>query len=82
MAASPFRPALDLMAQYAAYHRDKRNIVTHFIGIREQGDAGTPIVASAPESAVAVAYRATARRMAAELARRPKARVSLGAQLL
>ena len=33
MAASPFRPALDLMAQYAAYHRDKRNIVTHFVGI-------------------------------------------------
>jgi uncharacterized membrane protein YGL010W len=33
MAASPFRPALDLMAQYAEYHRDKRNIATHFIGI-------------------------------------------------
>ena len=33
MAASPFRPALDLMAQYAAYHRDRRNIATHFIGI-------------------------------------------------
>jgi uncharacterized membrane protein YGL010W len=33
MAASPFRPALDLMAQYAQYHRDKRNIVTHFVGI-------------------------------------------------
>jgi uncharacterized membrane protein YGL010W len=33
MAASPFRPALDLMAQYATYHRDKRNIVTHFVGI-------------------------------------------------
>jgi uncharacterized membrane protein YGL010W len=33
MAASPFRPALDLMAQYAMYHRDKRNIVTHFVGI-------------------------------------------------
>jgi ATP-binding protein involved in chromosome partitioning len=52
------------------------------IGIRMQGDAGTPIVAADPASAVAVAYRATARRMAAELARRPKARVSLGAQLL
>ena len=33
MAASPFRPTLDLMVQYAAYHRDKRNIATHFIGI-------------------------------------------------
>lgn len=33
MAASPFRPALDLMAQYAAYHRDRRNIASHFIGI-------------------------------------------------
>jgi uncharacterized membrane protein YGL010W len=33
MAATPFRPALDLMAQYAQYHRDKRNIATHFVGI-------------------------------------------------
>ncbi|MGA8033341.1 MAG: Mpo1-like protein [Casimicrobiaceae bacterium] len=24
---------LDLMVQYAAYHRDRRNIATHFIGI-------------------------------------------------
>jgi len=31
--ASPFRPAIDLMAQYAAYHRDRRNIATHFVGI-------------------------------------------------
>lgn len=31
--ASPFRPALDLMVQYAQYHRDRRNIATHFIGI-------------------------------------------------
>jgi len=31
--ASLFRPALDLMTQYAAYHRDRRNIITHFIGI-------------------------------------------------
>ena len=28
-----FRPAEVLMAQYAAYHRDRRNIATHFIGI-------------------------------------------------
>jgi uncharacterized membrane protein YGL010W len=33
MAASPFRPALDLMVQYAKYHRDRRNIATHFVGI-------------------------------------------------
>lgn len=33
MAASPFRPALDLMVQYAQYHRDRRNIATHFVGI-------------------------------------------------
>lgn len=31
--ASLFRPVLDLMAQYAAYHRDRRNIATHFVGI-------------------------------------------------
>ena len=30
---TPFRPAFDLLAQYAAYHRDRRNIVTHFIGV-------------------------------------------------
>src|SRR5690242_7043464 len=27
------RNATDLMVQYAAYHRDRRNIATHFIGI-------------------------------------------------
>lgn len=31
--ATLFRPALELMAQYAAYHRDRRNIATHFVGI-------------------------------------------------
>jgi uncharacterized membrane protein YGL010W len=25
--------ATDLMAQYAAYHRDRRNIATHFVGV-------------------------------------------------
>ena len=30
---SPFRPATELMVQYAAYHRDRRNIATHFFGI-------------------------------------------------
>ncbi len=27
------RNATDLMVQYAAYHRDRRNITTHFVGI-------------------------------------------------
>jgi uncharacterized membrane protein YGL010W len=30
---SPFRPATELMVQYATYHRDRRNIATHFLGI-------------------------------------------------
>jgi uncharacterized membrane protein YGL010W len=30
---SPFRSATELMVQYATYHRDRRNISTHFIGI-------------------------------------------------
>jgi len=30
---SPFRPANELMVQYATYHRDRRNIATHFVGI-------------------------------------------------
>jgi uncharacterized membrane protein YGL010W len=29
----PNRTALDLLAQYATYHRDQRNITTHFIGV-------------------------------------------------
>ena len=31
--ATPFRPAVDLLADYAAYHRDRRNIATHFVGV-------------------------------------------------
>ena len=31
--ATPFRPALALLQQYAEYHRDRRNIVTHFFGV-------------------------------------------------
>ncbi len=30
---TPFRSALDLLSQYAQYHRDRRNIQTHFIGV-------------------------------------------------
>ncbi len=33
MAVSLFRSAEVLMAQYAAYHRDRRNIATHLVGI-------------------------------------------------
>ena len=33
MAASPLRPANELLVQYAAYHRDRRNILSHFVGI-------------------------------------------------
>lgn len=33
MAASSRRSAQDLMVQYARYHRDRRNISTHFVGI-------------------------------------------------
>lgn len=31
--ATPFRSASQLLTQYAAYHRDRRNILTHFIGV-------------------------------------------------
>lgn len=27
------RPAIDLLSQYAQYHRDRRNIASHFVGI-------------------------------------------------
>jgi ATP-binding protein involved in chromosome partitioning len=47
------------------------------IAIREQGDAGTPIVAAAPESAAAQAYLAAATRLAEELAKRPRAAIPI-----
>jgi uncharacterized membrane protein YGL010W len=31
--ASPFRSATALLQQYAEYHRDRRNIATHFVGV-------------------------------------------------
>lgn len=52
------------------------------IGIREQGDAGAPIVAARPGSAAAQAYRATARALLAELDKRPKLRGGIMASLL
>jgi len=47
------------------------------IAIREQGDAGTPIVAAAPESPAAQAYLAAATRLAEELAKRPRAAIPI-----
>ena len=52
------------------------------IGIREQGDAGTPIVASAPDSPAAQAYRRTARAVAAHLALRPRAPMPIASSLV
>lgn len=52
------------------------------IGIREQGDAGTPIVVFAPDSPAAQAYRRTARRMAATLAARPRAAMPIASSLV
>ena len=50
--------------------------------IREQGDAGTPVVAAAPDSAPAQAYLAAAQAMAAQLATRPRASIPISAALL
>ncbi|HEY0333176.1 MAG TPA: iron-sulfur cluster carrier protein ApbC [Stenotrophomonas sp.] len=47
------------------------------IAIREQGDAGIPIVAAAPDSPAAQAYLAAATRLAEELAKRPRAAIPI-----
>lgn len=52
------------------------------IAIREQGDAGRPVVVAAPDSPVAQAYRRTARVMAATLAQRPRASVPIASSLV
>ncbi len=52
------------------------------IRIREQGDAGAPIAAVAPESAVGLAYRQVAERLLEALDRRPRATSSISATLL
>jgi len=52
------------------------------ITIREQGDAGQPVVAAAPGSPVAQAYRHTARVLAATLAQRPRAPLSIVSSLV
>ncbi|KQO02406.1 sodium:proton antiporter [Stenotrophomonas sp. Leaf70] len=52
------------------------------IGIREQGDAGSPIVVAAPESAAAKAYVAAAQRMVEELGKRPRAGIPIVSSLV
>jgi ATP-binding protein involved in chromosome partitioning len=52
------------------------------IGIRAQGDAGTPIMAAQPGSAAAQAYRAIARALLVQLDGRPKLRSGILASLL
>ncbi|MQP76063.1 iron-sulfur cluster carrier protein ApbC [Stenotrophomonas sp. MYb238] len=52
------------------------------IGIREQGDAGTPIVAAVPESAASQAYVAAAQRMIEELGKRPRAGIPIVSSLV
>ncbi|MCY7353853.1 MAG: iron-sulfur cluster carrier protein ApbC [Lysobacter sp.] len=52
------------------------------LGIREQGDAGVPIVIAQPDSAAAHAYRLTARNVAAQLALRPRATMGIAASLV
>ncbi|MEO6365744.1 MAG: iron-sulfur cluster carrier protein ApbC [Luteimonas sp.] len=52
------------------------------LGIREQGDAGVPIVIAQPDSAAAQAYRLTARNVAAQLALRPRATMGIAASLV
>lgn len=52
------------------------------IAIREQGDAGVPVVVAAPDSAAARAYRAAARNLAVRLALRPRVAPSISASLL
>ncbi|MGY0611450.1 MULTISPECIES: iron-sulfur cluster carrier protein ApbC [unclassified Luteimonas] len=52
------------------------------IAIRQHADSGVPVVAAAPDSAAAAAYRELARNVVAELAKRPRAPASISASLL
>lgn len=52
------------------------------VAIREQGDAGVPVVMAQPGSAAAQAYHQAARRLAARLAARPRVAPSISAALL
>jgi ATP-binding protein involved in chromosome partitioning len=51
------------------------------LAIREQGDAGVPVVAAAPDSAAALAFRSVARALAMRLAARPRAPMPIAAAL-
>lgn len=50
--------------------------------IREQGDAGFPLVAAQPDSPAAQAYRELALRVVEELEKRPRAKMPISASLL
>ena len=52
------------------------------IAIREQGDAGQPVVVAAPDSSAAQAYRHAARALVAQLETRPRAKSSILSSLL
>jgi len=52
------------------------------IAIRQHADSGVPVVAAAPDSAAAAAYRELARNVVAELEKRPRAPASISASLL
>ena len=52
------------------------------ISIREQGDVGRPVVISAPDSAVAEAYRQAARALVAQLELRPRASMPIASSLV
>ncbi|TMN17821.1 iron-sulfur cluster carrier protein ApbC [Pseudoxanthomonas sp. X-1] len=52
------------------------------VRIREQGDAGTPVVAAAPDSPVAQAYRQVAEALVAALDQRPRASMSIASSLV
>jgi ATP-binding protein involved in chromosome partitioning len=52
------------------------------IAIREQGDAGRPVVVAAPDSAAAQAYRQAARALVAQLESRPRAKPSILSSLV
>ncbi len=52
------------------------------IAIREYADAGQPVVVAAPDSAAAQAYRHTARAIAAQLALRPRAAMTIASSLV
>ena len=52
------------------------------ISIREQGDAGRPVVVSAPDSSVAEAYRQAAQALVEQLELRPRASMPIASSLL